>query len=263
MKYVRFRHNESVKYGILDGDKIREISGSYFDSWYYTGVKYDVSDARFLAPCVPSKVVAVGLNYADHVSEFGNREIPKNPVIFVKLPYTVIGPEEKIIIPAGARRVDFEAELAVVIKKDCYKVSEKEANEYILGATCLNDVTERYIQRLDGQWTRAKNFETFCPLGPCIADGLDYNSLDVKSFLNGELKQSSNTSNLIWNVQQLISFISEFMPLYKGDVVTTGTPSGVGPMKDGDVIEIVIEGVGTLRNPVSAQKDDSKPASTQ
>lgn len=250
MKFLRFSYKSEEKYGILEKDMIEEISGSIFDSFEITGKTYNMDEIRLLAPCSPSKIVAVGLNYVDHIKEFGDREIPKNPTLFIKLPHTVIGPGDSIIIPRNATRVDYEAELAVVIRKTCRNVSAAEASDYILGATCLNDVTERDIQRADGQWTRGKNFETFCPIGPYIVSDIDYNSLDIKLYLNGQLKQSSNTGNLMWNVQELVSFISGVIPLYPGDVVTTGTPHGVSPMKDGDVVEVVIEGIGTLRNRV-------------
>ena len=250
MKYIRFSIDEKISEGILDGNIITELKGSFMNDLEPSGNTYSIDEVKLLAPCTPGKVVAIGLNYYDHIKEFGDREVPKNPVLFIKLPHTVIGPEDAIIIPENATRVDYEAELAVVIKKTCYKVKPEDVKEYLLGATCLNDVTERHLQKADGQWTRGKNFETFCPIGPYIVDDIDYNSLDIKSFLNGELKQSSNTANQIWKVNELVSFISSFMPLEPGDVVTTGTPFGVSGMKDGDVIEVVIDGIGTLRNVV-------------
>ena len=251
MKYLRFLHDGMEKYGILENDVIREISGSYLNDYEHTDKTYNPKEVKLLAPCIPSKIIAVGLNYVDHIKELGSRDIPKNPVLFIKLPHTVIGPEDGIVIPEGATRVDYEAELAVVIKKECKKVFTDGIDEYLLGATCLNDVTERDIQKADGQWTRAKNFETFCPIGPFIVNGIDYNNLDICLRLNGVEKQKSNTSNLLWNVQQLVSFVSFVMPLYPGDIVTTGTPEGVGPMKDGDIVDVIIEHVGTLRNRVT------------
>ncbi|NLC69234.1 MAG: fumarylacetoacetate hydrolase family protein [Clostridiaceae bacterium] len=248
MIILRFNHDGENKTGILDGGKIREITGSCYNEFDLTGTFHKLSDVKLLPPCEPKKVVAVGLNYMDHIVEFGERKIPEEPTIFIKLPHAVIGSEDSIIIPRRAERVDYEAELAVVIKKYCRRVDKEEAKDYILGATCLNDVTERCMQARDGQWTRSKNFETFCPIGPYIVTGLDYNNLDIKLLLNGEIKQHSNTSNMIWNVEELVSFISGIMPLYPGDVVTTGTTRGVGPMVPGDVVEVVIEGIGTLRN---------------
>ncbi|MCX7709367.1 MAG: fumarylacetoacetate hydrolase family protein [Clostridia bacterium] len=249
MKYARFIYKDEAKQGIVENDMIREISGDIFNAYEILNSSYKLEEVRLLAPCTPSKVVAVGLNYIDHIKEM-DLGTPKNPVLFIKLPHTVIGPEDTILLPRYTTRVDYEAELAVVIKKLCRNVSQEEALDYVLGATCLNDVTERDLQKVDGQWTRSKNFETFCPIGPYIVDKLDYNSLDIELTKNGKVKQSSNTSNLLWNVQELISFISEIMPLYPGDVVTTGTTFGVGPMKDGDEVAVTIKGIGTLNNKV-------------
>jgi len=253
MKFLRFEKDGVQKSGVLEGEIIHEISGDFYGNYEITQKSYKLREIKLLMPCVPSKVVAVGLNYIDHIKEMGH-DMPKTPVLFVKLPHTYVGPEDSIIIPAGSERVDYEAELAVVIKKTCRKVRPEDANEYIFGATCLNDVTERNMQKIDGQWTRGKNLETFCPIGPYIVDGLDYNNLDIKLYLNGQLKQESNTSNLLWNVQELVSYISYVMPLNPGDVVTTGTTFGVGPMKDSDIVEVVIEGIGTLRNSVKNEK---------
>ncbi len=250
MRYLRFMHESREKTGLLVDDTIREIRGSIFGHYDVTGDSYPVTEVRVLAPCSPSKVVAVGLNYRDHIAEFSRTNIPENPVLFVKLPHTVIGPDDPILIPREATRVDYEAELAVVIKKTCYTVEPEAAKDYILGATCLNDVTERDIQRTEGQWFRAKNFETFCPIGPCIVSDIDYDNLDITLLLNGEQRQHSSTANLLWDVSKLVGFASRVIPLYPGDIVTTGTPSGVGPMKEGDVVEVVIENIGTLRNPV-------------
>ncbi len=249
MKLVRFVFGGLEKCGVIEGEAVREIEGSFYGEFKITGNTYKLDEVKLLIPCNPSKVVAVGQNYSDHVKEFGH-EMPKNPTLFVKLPHTYIGHGDYIKIPEGAGRVDFEAELAVVIKKYCRNVSASEAGEYILGATCLNDVTERDIQKSDGQWIRGKNFETFCPIGPWIVNDVDYNALDIKLVQNGETRQHSNTSYLMWNVHELISFISKSIPLYPGDMVTTGTPSGVGPIKAGDVVEVVIEGIGTLKNGV-------------
>jgi len=252
MIILRFNYNGKNKTGILEegnNGKVREVAeGCCYHEFVFTGNTYDINEVKLLPPCLPSKVAAVGLNYIDHVKEFGERDLPKEPTLFVKLPHTIIGPEDNITIPAGAVRVDYEAELAIVIKKYCKNVNKEDAISYILGATCLNDVTERDIQARDGQWTRSKNFETFCPIGPYIVDDIDYNNLDIMLLLNGDIKQHSNTSKMIWKAEELVSFISKVIPLYPGDIVTTGTTSGVGPMKSGDVVEIKIEGVGTLKN---------------
>jgi len=262
MYYVRFETGGRESYGIADisvpngvedsseNISIAELKGDFYGTPVFSGRSFRLSEVKLLAPCCPSKVVAVGMNYVDHIKELGNRDVPKNPILFVKLPHTVIGPEAAIQTPKGATRVDYEAELAVIMKSCCFKVDACNADKFILGATCLNDVTERDIQKSDAQWMRSKNYETFCPIGPWIVDGIDFNSLDITLRLNGVVKQHSNTSNLLWDIQQLISFISQVFPLYPGDVVTTGTPFGVSPMKSGDTVEIEIEKIGILRNHV-------------
>lgn len=250
MIYLRFEADNEARFGVLEGEAVREVKGFWEDGLDFTGKAFPLREVRLLAPCEPSKIVAVGLNYMDHIKEFGDREVPVNPTVFIKLPHTVIGQGETIVLPRCSERVDYEAELAVVIKKECRGVAPENVEGYLLGATCLNDVTARDLQKLDGQWTRAKNFETFCPMGPWIVDGLDYRSLDISGRLNGEARQSSNTRFLLFDVGKLVSFISEIMPLYPGDVVSTGTPFGVGPMKDGDVVEVEIGGIGVLSNRV-------------
>ncbi len=252
MKYLRFLYNGDEKSGILNDETITEIQGNIFESTTTTQNKYKLADVKILPPCKPGKVVAVGLNYVKHIKEFSGRDIPKNPIIFVKLPHTIIGYGDTIIMPKESQRVDYEAEFAVVIGKHCKNVEPDEAGGYIFGATCLNDVTARDIQHSDGQWTRGKNYETFCPIGPYIVTDLGYSKLDVKSTLNGEVKQHGDTSMHIWNVYELVSFISKVIPLEPGDIVTTGTPEGVGPMKDGDVIEVEVEGIGKLVNYVKS-----------
>jgi len=201
----------------------------------------------------PSKIVAVGLNYIDHAKEL-NMKLPDEPIIFLKPGSSVIFNNEKIKYPKMSKQVDYEAELAVVIGKKCKNVSEKNAKKYILGYACLNDVTARDLQKKDGQWTRAKSFDTFCPLGPRIVSGINPANLKIELFLNGELKQSSNTKNLIFKIGELVSFISKIMTLEKYDVIATGTPVGVGPVKIGDKIEVKIEKIGTLINYVVSEK---------
>ncbi len=252
MKYLRFLHNGKEKAGLLKDDIVTEIEGNIFKNPTELQNKYKLCDIKLLPPCKPSKVVAVGLNYVDHVKEFSGRDIPKNPILFIKLPHTIIGHGDTILLPKASNRVDYEAEFAVVIGKYCKNVEPASAGEYIFGATCLNDVTARDIQKSDGQWTRGKNYETFCPIGPYIVTGLDFSKLDIKLTLNGEVKQHGDTSMHIWNVYELISFISKVIPLEPGDVVTTGTPEGVSPMKAGDVVEVEIEGIGKLVNYVES-----------
>lgn len=195
----------------------------------------------------PTKVVLVGLNYKDHAREL-QMPLPDEPILFLKPPTAVIGPEESIVYPAQSKRVDYEAELAVVIKDKCKDLEPDEVMEHVEGFTCLNDVTARDLQRKDVQWTRAKSFDTFCPVGPKIVRDIEPNNVKIQSYLNGELRQDSNTSNFIFNTEELVSFVSKVMTLLPGDIVATGTPSGIGAMKRGDTIEIKIEGIGTLRN---------------
>ncbi|MGD0209363.1 MAG: fumarylacetoacetate hydrolase family protein [Desulfomonilia bacterium] len=208
----------------------------------------DIDIVRLLPPALPSKIIALGLNYRDHAREMGLKP-PEDPILFMKPATSVIGPGDTIIYPDQSTRVDYEAELAVVILRQCRNIRAIDAESVILGYTCFNDVTARDLQAKDGQWTRAKSFDTFAPLGPWIeTDIKDPHTLAVQSRLNGEIKQSSNTNNLIFNVFKLIEFISSIMTLEKWDVIATGTPSGIGPMVRGDEIAIEIEGIGTLTN---------------
>lgn len=195
----------------------------------------------------PSKIIAVGLNYVDHAKEL-KMEIPSEPILFMKPPTSVIYHKDAIIYPSQTNELHYEAELAVVIKDKVKNIKPEEAERHILGYTCGNDVTARDLQRKDGQWTRSKSFDTFCPLGPKIVSGIDPNNLDIKLYLNGKLMQSSNTSNMIFKVSQLVSFISSVMTLEPQDVIFTGTPPGVGPMRVGDTVEVEIEGIGKLTN---------------
>lgn len=209
-----------------------------------------ISISRLLPPVLPGKIVAVGLNYRDHANEMGI-EIPKEPILFMKPSTSVIGPEEEIVYPSRSSRVDYEAELAVVIARTCKGVDARDAADYILGYTCLNDVTARDLQARDGQWTRSKSFDTFAPIGPWIVTDIeDPHNLPIRALLNGETRQSSNTSNLIFTVYELVDFISHVMTLREGDVIATGTPSGIGPMNPGDEIAVEIEGIGVLKNRV-------------
>lgn len=250
-KYARFSIDGGPsKYGLVENDVIIETDGDIFSSFKVTEKKYSIKNVKILAPCLPSKVVAVGLNYIDHAKELGMK-VPDEPVLFMKPSTSVIGPDDNIIYPKMSRRVDYEAELAVVIKDKTKNIQPEEANAHIFGYTCLNDVTARDLQKKDGQWTRAKSFDTFCPIGPYIVTDINPDNLKIALFLNGQLKQSSTTSNLIFNVQKLVSFISKVMTLFPGDIIATGTPSGIGPLKRGDKVEVVIEKVGRLRNFVS------------
>lgn len=248
MKIVRFSHGQKIDYGILQEDGIQGIVGSPYDGDIETThVTYRRTDVRLLAPCAPAKIVAVGVNYKSHGDEM-NHTPPEEPLLFLKPPSSVIGPEEQIIYPSSSQRVDYEGELGVVIKSPARYVPKENAKEYILGYTCLNDVTARDLQSKDVQWTRAKGFDTFCPIGPWIETELDPDDLALATLLNGEIKQNTRTSMMIFPVAELVSFVSHVMTLMPGDVIATGTTSGIGPMKNGDTIEIKIEGIGTLRN---------------
>ncbi|MFN4245982.1 MAG: fumarylacetoacetate hydrolase family protein, partial [Brevinematia bacterium] len=221
--------------------------GSVFGDFELDDKSFKLEEVNILPPVLPSKVVCVGLNYRDHAEEL-KMDIPDEPIIFLKPTTSVTGPNSAIIAPSFCTRVDFEAELAVVISKVCKNVSPKEAEDYVLGYTCLNDVTERNFQKKDGQWTRAKSFDTFCPIGPWIETDLDWRNLKVRAYLNGELRQNSTTANMIFGVNEIISFVSKIMTLLPGDIIATGTPPGVGEMKNGDEIVVEIEGIGQLKN---------------
>jgi 2-keto-4-pentenoate hydratase/2-oxohepta-3-ene-1,7-dioic acid hydratase in catechol pathway len=248
MKIVRFEQQNKESYGILLEDGIQGIQGSPFDDNIETRhITYRVTDVHLLAPCVPGKIVAVGVNYKSHGDEM-NHTPPDEPLIFIKPSTSVIGPEQHIIYPSSSSRVDYEGELGVVIKSVARYVPKEKARDYILGYTCLNDVTARDLQAKDKQWTRAKSFDTFCPIGPWIETDLDPSDLSLGTYLNGEVKQFTRTSQMIFNVYELVSFISHVMTLLPGDVIATGTTSGIGPMQNGDTIEVKIEGIGTLRN---------------
>ena len=247
MKFVRYEIQRVASYGLVEDSTVYRIEGDIFSEYKVTEEKFQLSAIKLLAPCKPSKIVAVGVNYSDHAAEM-KLELPEEPVIFIKPSTTVIGPEEKIIRPQMSNRVDFEAELALVIGKEARNVEPQDAFQYVLGATCINDVTARDLQSKDGQWTRSKSFDTFAPMGPFIVTGADYNNIDIELVLNGETKQKSNTSFFIANAQKMVSYISKIMTLNPGDVIATGTPSGVGPMEKGDVVEVRLKGIGILKN---------------
>ncbi|ADL13597.1 fumarylacetoacetate hydrolase family protein [Acetohalobium arabaticum] len=240
MKYVRFKADSEVKYGILNGEQIQVLDRDRH---------YPLSEVDLLAPCQPNKIVCVGLNYLDHAREL-DMELPEEPVIFIKPATAVIGPEDVIKYPAVSSQVDYEAEIAAVIKREAKDITAQEAEDYTLGYTCFNDITARDLQDKDGQWTRAKSFDTFAPLGPVISTEVDPNDLQIQLFQNGSLKQESTTGQMIFKMEELISFISQIMTLKPGDVVATGTPPGVGSVQKGDQLEVRIEGIGGLINHV-------------
>lgn len=248
-KFVRFLHDGRWRYGLLASKGVTPLKGSIFSGWERSGPPVPLARVRLGPPCRPGKIVAVGVNYRGHAREMGH-QLPEDPKIFLKPGTAVIGPGQDIRYPAMASRVDYEAELAVVVGRRCRDVAAGEAMDYILGCTCFNDVTARDLQKKDGQWARAKSFDTFAPLGPAIVTGIDPSDLRVESRLNGRRKQSASTADLIFSVPELVSFISRVMTLLPGDVIATGTPAGVGPMVPGDSVEVRVGGVGSLRNRV-------------
>lgn len=249
MRLVRVMSDGFCRYGHIKGDAVHLLEGDPFGRHRLTGKALPLDGARLLPPVLPGKIVAVGKNYLGHIAEL-NAKPPEAPILFIKPSTAVIGPGDAIVCPRGAGRVDYEGELAFVIKKPARHVRPENAAHYILGYTCLNDVTARDIQSREGQWTRAKSFDTFAPVGPCITDEVDPSALSTTTRLNGRVCQSSSTSKLMWPVAELLSFITGCMTLLPGDIVTTGTPEGIGPMRPGDIVEVEIEGVGTLKNPV-------------
>jgi len=256
-RFIRFQAESYIGYGCIIDDKAYPLKGDIFDSFILVDKRrlatrmkksYLLDNIRFLPPCVPQKIVCVGLNYAAHIEESTLDLITDEPVLFLKPPSSIIGHLDNIILPNWVDRVDYEGELAVIIGKKIKNVSVDEAEDGIFGYTCLNDVTARNIQKKDNQWTRAKGFDTFCPFGPSIVAGIDASSLAIQTRLNGKVVQQSNTNLLLRKTAEVISFISKVMTLYPGDVISTGTPKGIGPLKDGDVVEVEIEQIGTLKN---------------
>jgi 2-keto-4-pentenoate hydratase/2-oxohepta-3-ene-1,7-dioic acid hydratase in catechol pathway len=249
VRLVRFRFGERIATGSLDGELIRPIRGTFFEDPLPTGEEIPVGGVRLLAPVIPSKVVGVGKNYLEHAQEMGG-EVPDEPMIFLKPSTAVIGPADAIPRPAGTGRVDHEAELGVVIGRLARHIRAEDAGKVILGYTCGNDVTARDLQLKDGQWTRAKGFDGFCPLGPWVETELDPGDLAVECRVNGETRQAARTSQLAFGPGELVEFITRVMTLLPGDVILTGTPAGVGPLAAGDTVEVEVEGIGVLRNEV-------------
>jgi 2-keto-4-pentenoate hydratase/2-oxohepta-3-ene-1,7-dioic acid hydratase in catechol pathway len=251
VRLVRFRFGDRIATGVLEEDRIRVLRGTFFEEPVPTGDEVPIADARLLAPVIPSKIVAVARNNPDHAAELGN-EVPTQPMLFLKPATSVIGPEDPIPIPEGSARVDHEAELAAVIGRLCRRVTEEEAPKYVLGYTCANDVTARDWQQTDGQWARAKGSDGFCPLGPWIETELEATDVAVIARVNGDERQRGRTSDFVFSPAALVAFISRSITLLPGDVVLTGTPSGVGPMAPGDRVEVEVEGIGVLRNTAAA-----------
>jgi 2-keto-4-pentenoate hydratase/2-oxohepta-3-ene-1,7-dioic acid hydratase in catechol pathway len=247
---VRYLDGDHIRVGVLEGETVRETRGEMFNHLSVGPEVGALDTIELAAPVEPGKLIAIGLNYKDHVEQDTDLNIPDTPVIFLKPISAIIGPNEPIILPQGPERVDAEAELCIVIGKQCRHVKAEDADSVILGYTCGNDVSARDYQWKDGQWVRAKGFDTFAPLGPAIVTDIDPSSLAVTSRVNGEAFQSSSTNQLLFDVPYLIEFISGVMTLNPGDVIMTGTPAGPPSLKDGDVCEVEVEGLGVLRNPV-------------
>jgi 2-keto-4-pentenoate hydratase/2-oxohepta-3-ene-1,7-dioic acid hydratase in catechol pathway len=249
-RIYKIKQGKDGRYAVDRDGQLYWMNGDVFGT-YDIGEKVPAGSHQFAAPVTPSIVVCIGLNYKDHAAEM-NKKLPAEPLVFLKPQSSVIGPDDAIRIPSWAGRIEHEAEMAVVIKQRCSNVTAAEAMDYVLGITCLNDVTARELQAKDVQYSRAKGFDTFCPIGPCIAVGLDPSKLAVEAWVNGQRRQSSNTRELIFTVPHLVAHVSRFMTLNPGDVIPTGTPSGVGPLTPGDRVTIKVEGVGELGNPCVA-----------
>ena len=252
MRLIRFRHGDRIATGAIQAgeDRVRVLTGTFFEDPLPTGEEVPLDDVLLLAPVLPSKLVCVGKNYAAHAAEFG-MDVPEEPLLFLKPSTAVIGPGDPIRLLPINRRTDYEGELAVVVGRLARNVRAEDAYRFILGYTCANDVTLRDLQRPDDQWTRAKGFDGSCPLGPWIETEVDPTDIEVQTRLNGDVVQRASTSDLAFGVATLLEYITEFMTLLPGDVLLTGTPEGVGRLADGDVVEVEVDGVGTLRNRVA------------
>ena len=258
MKFCRFisksdsRDSGQARCGILDGEHVQEISAAPWAEWTQTQHSAPLAAVQLVAPVEPRKIVCVGRNYSAHAAELGN-DVPKEPMIFLKPSTAIVGPFEPIVLPKYSQRVEHEAELGLVIGRKCAHLSDQDdALSYVLGYTCVNDVTARDLQKTDVQFTRAKGFDTFCPVGPHIETDLSPNDLLVEGLVNGQLRQAGKTSLMVFPPAFLVRWISRMMTLEPGDLIATGTPSGVGPLAANDVVEVRIAGIGVLRNPVQA-----------
>lgn len=252
MKYYRVRTPTGDSWAREDGPRLRLLSSApWTDGADDLHETLDAGEAHLLPPATPSKIVAIGLNYRDHAAERG-KAIPAEPLLFLKPPSSLIGPGETIRRPSWAGRVDHEAELGLVIGRPAHDLPSPDAAvPHIFGALCVNDVTARELQEKDGQFTRAKGFDSFCPVGPCLASGLDLGALTVEGRVNGQVRQHSTTAQLIFSPAHLVWFVSRVMTLLPGDIISTGTPAGIGPLAAGDVVEVEVQGVGILSNPVA------------
>ena len=252
MKIVRYRIERRTGYGIIEGDTVYAAHGSLSSGFRQGQILAPLADVKILPPVKPSKVLAIGRNYLEHAEELGN-SLPPEPLLFIKAPTAVIGMGDPIVLPKDAGRIDYEAELVAIIGRKARNVSEAEALDMVFGFTCGNDVTARELQNKDGQWARAKSFDSFAPLGPAIITDIGPEGRRIQCRVNGRVVQDANTNDLIFKLPRLLSFVSRVMTLLPGDLLYTGTPSGIGPLSPGDVVEVEIEGVGVLRNPVVAE----------
>jgi 2-keto-4-pentenoate hydratase/2-oxohepta-3-ene-1,7-dioic acid hydratase in catechol pathway len=251
MKIARFSHDSRIAFGIVDDDELVVLSGDpMFAGYDPTGERVPVRDVTLLAPSIPrSKVVAVGRNYRAHAAEFGN-EVPAEPLLFLKPNTSVVGPGDAIVLPPQSEQIDFEGELAVVIGKIAKNVAADAALDYVFGYTVANDVSARDLQRSDGQWARAKGFDSFCPLGPVVDTEFDTAQARIVSRVNGQVKQDAPLSDMVHSVADIVAYVSAAFTLLPGDVILTGTPEGVGPIVSGDTVDIEVTGLGVLSNPV-------------
>lgn len=249
MKYVRIDRSGSPCWGVIKGEEVFTLAKPPYEDVEYDGGKLPLNQCKLLAPCEPTKIVCVGKNYVEHAKEMGS-EPPGFPVLFLKGANTLNRPEGAVHAPDFVERLDYEGELAVVVKRQAKNVKEKDFSDYVLGYTCLNDVTARDIQRHDGQWTRGKSMDGFCPVGPWVTDEVEPAALKLTTRLNGKTVQQGDTADFVTPVAKLMAFITASMTLEPGDVIATGTPAGVGPMIPGDTVEVEIEGIGILKNSV-------------
>ena len=263
MRIVRFALADQIAYGVVEGDAddhasltVTAIDGHPFAAFDRTSVTLPLSQVRVLPPVLPSKVIGIGKNYVDHAREMGG-EAPATPVMFLKPSTAVIGDGDPIVFPPQSRQVEYEGELAVVIGRLAREVPHDRAAEAILGYTCANDVTARDLQRSDGQWTRAKGFDSFAPLGPWIVTDVDVSDVVIQTRLDGEVVQSGRTSQMVHSVAEIVAFVSETMTLLPGDVILTGTPAGVGPIRGGQRVSVSVAGVGTISNPVVGNDEET------
>jgi len=256
MLIARFRRlspgEPAPLWGLVEGEEVRLLKKPPFEGIEPGSERYPFTEVALLAPVEPSKIVAIGWNYEKHIQEMGT-DFPEEPLLFLKAPSAIVGPGAPILLPPESQRVDFEAELAVVVGRKCHRVSRDKAPEVVFGYTALNDVTARDLQKKDGQFSRAKSFDTFCPLGPWVQTDLDPTSVQVRAYVNKEVRQDDNTGTMLFDPYYLVEYVSAAMTLLPGDIIATGTPSGVGPLSPGDEVTVQIEGVGALTNGVERE----------